>query len=202
MLKKLIKSRVIILITFVLVAMFIGILFISNKEQKMTSTIYDININNTEGSLVTKNIVDIKPIEKAEEVDLNENVESNEIDKNKKSKIVILNTPLISEENTTENNKSIEIKKEEKTVKYEKNEFAISKMKSIIIIILVRQGHFNDINIEVNQNIFEEEKEYISLDDINETMFTNLEGNKIKIYAVDEYINDEFIRTRCYVEIE
>lgn len=204
MVNKLVKNKflILILLSLVLILMFACILLLSKDEQTITASIYDININNIEKDLVTKNTVDIKPSDSIEEI-VDEKIDYNATEKSKKSKVVVVNTPIIKVDDTVKNNEVVEAKQEEKnTIKLCKNEITINKMKSIILMILLSSGHFGDVGIEVDKEIVDESKEYISLENLDETMFTDITGKNIKIYAVDEYVNDKFVRTRCYVEIK
>ena len=204
MVNKLVKNKflILILLSLVLMLMFACILLLSKEEQTISASIYDININNIEKDLVTKNTVDIKPSDSIEEI-VDEKIDYNATEKSKKSKVVVVNTPIIKVDDTVKNNEVVEAKQEEKnTIKLCKNEITINKMKSIILMILLSSGHFGDVGIEVDKEIVDESKEYISLENLDETMFTDITGKNIKIYAVDEYVNDKFVRTRCYVEIK
>ena len=206
MVSKLIKNKLFIFTIFLIMLFisFIVIVFISTDEQKVTSSIYDININNIEKNLVTKNTVDIKlDNEEIEEKDIYVSSNKNELENVNINKVTVVNTPIINEKDNIKNHETVETKQEEKDViKFNKNETAINKMKSIILMILFSLGHLGDVGIDVDKEIFDESKEYLSIDDINESMFTNITINKVKIYAVDEYVNNKFVRTRCYVEIK
>ena len=110
---------------------------------------------------------------------------------------------LLLHETVNHTNTTIEeIKEEKNIIEFKKNSEIIADMQAIMFALVPIDWLMSGSQIVIDADIFDESKDYLLFEDINATTLQNAKSGDIKIYAVDEYLNNKFVRTRCYVDYE
>lgn len=191
------KTSLVIAFAFILLSVFIVALLLNNKENKISTNLYETTSNTAKNSSISKNTADIKDTndESTKELD---KVNSNTVSADKN---VVTNKPIIKVDNKIKNNEYIEVKEEtNNTVEFKKNSEIIGILKVIILNSVSEDWYLSGSSIIEEPELIDKKDEYLLFDDIDFSVFESLKSGNIKIYAVDEYLNGKFIRTRCYIQ--
>lgn len=202
MLKKISGNKLIGIIIVISIAFF---LIINYNEEKM----FSFNINdyknenvNVHVSKYTANLKNNSNTDIEQDIKNNNSLNINpKINVVETKSIVKIPDAIKNEEKIVPENKNNDEENDEH-VEYKENSDIIAQIESIVMASISIEWYKSGSNIIVDSSIFSPEENFILFEDIDIDKFMNISCGDIKIYAVDEFKNNKFIKTRCYITFE